>query len=265
MDRQRVDLVLKLALAVAGQGDDRNRRELGPIHLLKYVYLADLAWAERHGGQTYTGAPWSFHRFGPWAAGVHERIEPVVADVEATERIIQSKEGDDFKRWRLLDAALLSKLDELLPLGITSSVKAAVHRFGDDTPGLLNFVYSTKPMLLAAPGERLDFSVAFIATEPREPTWRQEPAKQGAKAKKKENRRLEEARRLVADALMRDRAREQSTRVPPDPAPRYDSIFAEGVEWLDALDGEPLKPQKGRLTFSPTIWKSRARDDRDDE
>src|SRR3990172_1859752 len=133
MNSERVDLVLKYALALAGQEDDWARRELGPIHLLKYVYLADLAWAERHNGERYTGASWCFHKFGPWAAEVHARIAPVVADVAAIERLIQSNEGEDFKRWKLEDARLLSSLDADLPLSVTSAVKAAVHRFGDDT------------------------------------------------------------------------------------------------------------------------------------
>ena len=44
MDRDRVDLLIQYALAVAGQ-NDFGERELGPIHLLKYVYLGDLAHA----------------------------------------------------------------------------------------------------------------------------------------------------------------------------------------------------------------------------
>jgi len=42
MDIKRVDLLLKYILAAAGQEDPGNR-EVGPIHLVKYVYLADLA------------------------------------------------------------------------------------------------------------------------------------------------------------------------------------------------------------------------------
>jgi hypothetical protein len=45
---------LKYILAAAGQ-EDYGNREVGPIHLINYVYLADLAFAERHGGETFTG------------------------------------------------------------------------------------------------------------------------------------------------------------------------------------------------------------------
>jgi hypothetical protein len=51
----RIEAVLGYALAVAAQADHPRDRELGPIHLLKYLYLADLAHAETHGGESYSG------------------------------------------------------------------------------------------------------------------------------------------------------------------------------------------------------------------
>ena len=77
MDTKRFDLLLKYILAAAGQ-EDPGHRELGPIHLIKYLYLADLIFAEKHGGETYTGALWRFHHFGPWSPEVYSRIEPVI-------------------------------------------------------------------------------------------------------------------------------------------------------------------------------------------
>jgi hypothetical protein len=56
MDINKVDLLLKYILAAAGQ-EDYGNREVGPIHLIKYVYLADLAFAEKHEGETFTGNP----------------------------------------------------------------------------------------------------------------------------------------------------------------------------------------------------------------
>ena len=37
-----------------------------------------------------------------------------------------------------------------------------MHKFGNATPDLLDFVYSTEPMCHAAPGEYLDFSVLNV-------------------------------------------------------------------------------------------------------
>ena len=42
MDMHKVDQLLKYVLVAAGQ-EDYGNREVGPIHLVKYVYLADLA------------------------------------------------------------------------------------------------------------------------------------------------------------------------------------------------------------------------------
>ena len=41
MDTAKVDLLIQFALAVAAEEDALAERELGPIHLIKYVYLAD--------------------------------------------------------------------------------------------------------------------------------------------------------------------------------------------------------------------------------
>ena len=57
-DATKVDLVLQYALLLAGQEDDYFDRQLGPIHLIKYVYLADFAFARRNRGETYTGVDW---------------------------------------------------------------------------------------------------------------------------------------------------------------------------------------------------------------
>jgi hypothetical protein len=54
MDINKVDLLLKYILATAGQ-EDLGNREVGPVHLVKYVYLADLVFAEKHGGETNHG------------------------------------------------------------------------------------------------------------------------------------------------------------------------------------------------------------------
>ncbi len=73
---QRIHQVMRYALGVAGNEDEYRDRELGEIHLIKYVYLADLAHAEKHGGVTYTGIPWRFHHFGPWAEEAFCEIKP---------------------------------------------------------------------------------------------------------------------------------------------------------------------------------------------
>ena len=50
MKSNKIDLLIQYAFLVAGQEDEYLDRRLGPIHLIKYVYLADLAYAERNCG-----------------------------------------------------------------------------------------------------------------------------------------------------------------------------------------------------------------------
>ena len=48
MDISRVDKIIQYSLLIAGDEDDFSDRQLGPIHLIKYVYLADLDFAASH-------------------------------------------------------------------------------------------------------------------------------------------------------------------------------------------------------------------------
>ena len=75
IDSARVDLVIQFSLLVAGEEDDNFSRQLGPIHLIKYLYLADLSYAKRNDGKSFTGIDWQFYNFGPWSAAAHARIE----------------------------------------------------------------------------------------------------------------------------------------------------------------------------------------------
>jgi hypothetical protein len=156
-------LILQYALLLAGQEDDYFNRQLGPIHLIKYVYLADLAFARRNHGETYTGVDWRFYKFGPWSQAVNARIEPALGVLQADCKVFESdyEERDDWVRWNKQDYCLLGELEKRIPSCITVDLRRNVHKFLKDTPALLDFVYKTKPMLSAAPNEVLDFSLAI--------------------------------------------------------------------------------------------------------
>lgn len=116
-DPSRIDLILRYALLVSGEQDELYDRRLGPIHLVKYVYLADLFHARRHDGATFTGTEWSFYKFGPWSQLVHERIEPALGEIGAEKRTFSSDYEDrqDWVRWHLSDSALLQETEDRLP------------------------------------------------------------------------------------------------------------------------------------------------------
>lgn len=256
MDVSRADLVLKFALTAAGQ-NDAGERELGPIHLLKYVYLADLAYAASHEGETFTGAPWRFYHYGPWSAEVNDRIRPAVSSIHANEVRYQSTFSDDFVRWMLVDDELYRELEQTLPFDITRSVRRAVRDFGRDTQGLLSFVYRTRPMVRAAPGEPLDFSVTPEVSGahldlPEQPVL-------SRKAQRRREEALANLRERVGARLSeRLGTRHGAQRMAE---PRYDDIFAEGQRVLDELAGPSLPDGALDVEFSDGIWKSRGRQD----
>lgn len=249
MDQTRIDRIIQAALAAAAQ-KDFSERELGPIHLIKYVYLADLAHAEAHGGQTYTGVPWKFHHFGPWAVPVYQRLEPATAAIGAERRQFVSQQRDDNVRWRLEDAEMFDRLERNLPWEVSRSTRLAVTRFGADTVSLLHHVYNTAPMLRAAPGEVL----TFTSDSPENALSERSPATTASLSKTA-------AKKLQARVRSRlDEARQRKF-VRPEPPPRYDQLYAEGVAWLDSLAGDEISPSHGSLHFDQSIWKSRARGD----
>lgn len=157
---RNVDLVIQFALLAAGDEDDYFDRQLGSIHIIKYVYLADLSFAQYNNGQSFTGINWQFYKFGPWSQVVHARIEPALNAIHANRQQFQSnyEDKEDWIRWNLRDDRLLNEKWHVLPDSITSPLKTLIHKFGKDTPALLDYVYKTKPMLSAAPNEYLDLS-----------------------------------------------------------------------------------------------------------
>lgn len=265
MDSNRVDNLLKYALAVAGQ-EDRGNREVGPIHLVKYVYLADLAYSEKHEGSTYTGTPWQFHYFGPWSVEVYKRINPVIQEVGASERKISSpKYEHDFFRWILVDDDLFNELDKELPFEVAGAIKRAVHEFGDDTSGLLHYVYTTFPMLRGAPGELL----CFDQPESKENQVETESIKRASPDARPFSMKNQKGRKAVIKNLREKLQASLSEKLadkrkaPAYTPPRYDEVFFKGQEWLDGLAGKPVESQEGQVYFSKGVWKSPSRTDSD--
>ena len=256
---QLIDQLFHYALACAARADDFRQRDLGPIHLLKYAYLADVAYAERHDGATYTGIDWKFYHFGPWSGDAYARITPSLERIGAVERVVSSSFRDDYIRYRLSEAQadqLVGTLDQTLPLDVSGVLARAVHEHGSDTADLLRHVYLTPPMLAARPNESLDFTTA---SEPREPAAAVPPVRRTRAEKRRRAAKFASARTTI----QRLAAERRSTRVAPDPTPRYDDVFFEGLQQLDREAGVPLRPSSGTLSFDESLWASSQRRDPD--
>lgn len=255
MDTARVDQILQYALAVASEADEPFDRRLGKIHLIKYVYLADLAHAEKY-GVTFTGAPWRFYHYGPWDLGVCNRIEPVLKDIGAIEHVWASTNYDtDTVRWSIDSEEakeLIRDLDKALPVHITLELRRDVRKFGNDTSSLLHGVYTTVPMLHAAPNQFFDFAIAQKPSkQPEAPT---------SAPTVKEIKRRREAVLKISDRLHAAVSSPgASKRKPPELKPIYDDIFFGGARQIDALAGSSPSGISGDAELADSICASEVR------
>lgn len=251
-----IELIIQYSLLVAGEEDALFERQLGPIHLIKYVYLADLYYAKRNRGETFTNVNWQFYKFGPWSQSVNEAIEPALRAISANKKSFESNYGeDDWIRWSLTNESLLRDKERLIPACITTYLKLDIHRHGKDTPSLLDFVYRTPPMLFAAPNEFLDFSLAI----PVEKNKTKEPPKLRLNnlSNKKKKKFLQEMKSI------REKHKANKVKKPelvnPINQARFDDIYEGGVAWLDGLSGNKFKEKKITVKFDDDVWKSKSR------
>ena len=256
-DSSHVDLLLQYVLLLAGAKDKQTDRQLGPIHLIKYVYLADLAYARRNQGKTFTSTPWQFDKFGPWSQEVRERIEPALLAINADKKTFPRKYEDknDGIRWSLRDERLLHEREWKLPTDITMYLKRYVDRFGQDAPSLLEHVYSTKPMLSAAPNEPLDLSLAVEDASSAEPEPR--PLRMDNLSEKKKKKLKEKMNALQEKHKSRKPKALGLVRLVKNP--RVDEVYEAGIAWLDDLAGQPLTPGEKAAEFSDEVWQSSTR------
>lgn len=262
----KTDLLIQYALRVAADNEDPYRRSLGPIHLIKYVYLGDLAHAVRNSGQTFTGTRWTFFSFGHWSRDVNGRVDPAAQEIEANREQHPSKkfERDAIRFDVEPDDRRIGKLEELIPPEVAAAIRSAVRTHGNDTKSLLRDVYLTEPMLNAAPGEDLDFSTvsrretSLTSEGASNETAKVETAAEPRTISTGQRKKIaaEAKRRLEASAKLRD---ETFSAVIDS---RYDDVFSDGIRLLDELAGTPMPEfQTGGLHFSDSIWKDPARRD----
>jgi len=258
IDQEKIDLILQYVLVVAGQESGWDR-ELGMIHLIKYTYLADLAYSKYHKGQTYTGLPWKFHHFGPWSTELYKRIEPALEEIGATKKIIESPINDrDFLRWSITNDQLFNDLGNRLDLTVMGTIQRDVRRFGKETALLLDYVYKTKPMVIAAPGELLDFSrPEKEEKEVEEKTTEVQKTPLTVRQRKIRKAKLQDLRERINKRIDQELMEVKGVASQP----RYDEVYFQGVDWLDSLAGKPIEKEDLTVSVSDEMWKSKARFD----
>lgn len=256
MDPNRTRQIIEYILLVASQ----KGYELGEIHVLKYVYLADLAYARTHGGQTYTGCRWKFHTFGPWCLPLQQGIRPAAERLGADIRSYSSDRFEkDVTRYRAYSPKHLDRLELDIPHEVCSMVKRSIHDHGSDTADLLDHVYKTRPMLHAAPGDDLDFTTDAHESQQHSRTDSSHASSLTDRQKKKRREKLQELRRRIQQTLANPPS--QRVLVKPKTEPRYDEVFAELNRWTDADAGDEIETGEGTVVVDETVWRSRSRSD----
>lgn len=214
--------------------------------LMKYVYLADLAYAKTHAGETYTGANWRFLHFGPWSSDVNDAIDSAMQKAGAEVVTYEHGEHGEHAYWRVRESNRPKKPN----VNVTAAmeIERAAKNY-EPLPDLLHRVYATAPVLNAGPNEPLDFSTAL--TEPP-PTWQTvEPLT--AKQQKKLKSALAEVHKKI------DERRAQQPRKRIKVTPVYSQDFFAIEKAVDEQMGPAIEPEEVELTFEESIWKSGAR------
>lgn len=244
---------IQYALCVAAENDSWSDQRLGSIHLIKYLYLADLAYASQT-GVSFSGAAWKFFHYGPFAKEVWDQIVPAMTHLGA-EDSTYSGISDDFIRWHFNgDAHERTALRKRLPATVSTAIDSAVRKWGGDTKALLDHVYKTEPMLIAAPNSMLEFKLK----EPMRATTNDEPAT--ARQSKLRSAAIKALKQRVAEA----RSKCRTERTKPMREPRYDDVYYEGVGWLEGMV-EQVVPHRGTVSIDESVWTSETRRDRGDD
>ncbi|MCI5148031.1 MAG: hypothetical protein D3916_01250 [Candidatus Electrothrix sp. MAN1_4] len=254
MNTQRIENLIKYMLAVASQNEDWKRCELGPIHIIKYLYLADMYYAKESDGDTYTGIDWEFYHFGPWNLPLYkDEIPNAVKNISAIERTFPSQYTNDAVRWSIKDVHP-DEVTRALPIKIYPLLNRDIKRFSSDTYDLLHYVYVTPPITNARPGEKLQFrSVVIPKKDKVEPLEK----KTTTREKKKRKERILSIREKI-----KQRKENKKTIIPTPP--RYDEVFFNGVmEMNDDFSLKEIENHKGILQVSQSAWSKEWRKDRD--
>jgi hypothetical protein len=139
---------------------------LSPIRVVKFLYLADLYHARENKGETLTGWPWKFVYFGPYCTESFLALERTVDDGLIEAEPFESKYDDKDRFLYTCHSEKEPDMANDLSLYVWSSLKEAIKKWADDTPGLLDHVYyDTEPMKDVKRGDLLDFSKAHLPIE----------------------------------------------------------------------------------------------------
>ena len=154
-----LDNITTLTQALLNLAQERGFEGLTITALTKFIYLADVYYARKNGGETFTGVQWKFHHFGPCSYSLSETIQKKIPNIQV-ESDETKDEGHIFILIKLSDHGCRKTMQDTgLGIAITSSLESNLKKFGGNLNPLLEYVYfHTEPMENAMPGDILDFN-----------------------------------------------------------------------------------------------------------
>jgi hypothetical protein len=225
------ELINKLINFIVGYAT-QNEMDLTTLRLVKFLYLADLFYARSHSGKILTNFPWSFIYYGPYCSEAWTAIQHAERIGVICKRVYDSKFSEDetYSIFYCSKDIDLDEIENIIPLEVLMPLKAAIKKYGEDTPMLLDHVYfETEPMEDARKGEILDFSKAKPLTQVSSIKLKQIPKEKINLAKehiKSLERKISEGRLK----LERERLKEKRFK---------DDLYYQALEMLDEEDIEP--------------------------
>ena len=204
--------------------------------LVKLLYLVELAYAQA-GMHPVTDLDWRFHHYGPYAAGIDETLDTLVA----TKALRPVKPRKDVERDAHLYRAKFPP-PELLPSELKRVVDEVCAQWARaELEDLLNHVYfETAPMRFAVRGDTLDLRAAPSDPEPVAGYAPLEPPQMS-----------ESLRRKLAEWRRDLRARPAATFKPLPVGAEESALMAVGE--MDELVDPNIVMARGTLRLAPEV------------
>ncbi|HDD35796.1 MAG TPA: hypothetical protein ENF30_03235 [Candidatus Desulfofervidus auxilii] len=205
---------------------------LTTLRLVKFLYLADLYWARKTGGETLTNWPWRFIHYGPFCSESLEAIKRAVELGLIKEKTYPSK-YDLEDEYNIYETNVKPQIADQLPEFLSIPLNQAIIKWGEDTPALLDYVYfETEPMMNAKKWDFLDFSKAKKTEKRKE-----------IKMLPLSPEKVKKARELVKKIKEKYK---KALEKKPHVQPVYDDYYFKALEYLDG-DLPDLRPLSGIL------------------
>ena len=230
--------ILNLVRFIVATARERGFDRLSTIHIVKYIYIADLFNAKSE-GRTLTPWKWKFWDFGPWTLESYRAVGDAVSRGSISSETRESKYNrlDEANEYQLFycdrddfgDEELETLGRITIPNARTcTALRGIIGEYGNRINPLLHYVYSTEPLHGKKHGDHLCFDGL---------AW---PETEEAKTVPIKKKRLKKAKEIMK------RIKERTPPAYSPPPGKFDDVYYSEMAMLEG-DGSGTADGKGRL------------------